>query len=275
MSSEKADRKDILERLEGFRIESAHSNACYRIPRGGSSVFLKIYGPKRPRAAYEIRKFLGALGVRQPVEYTSPRKRMAFEEVTLRCWRERGYAVPVIVGNPMPELSPLPLLATTFIEGMTLREAVRDPGMDPAKRRACLERLFSEVARRHDEAFRTNEPLLFHIDANSRNILFAGNSFYHVDFEMGRPWEPLRQCASREVLKMLVTLSEDLEPDARGPVMRLFRECYRRKDVYQWVEKSITGRPFQVVHRYSSRKRKKRHPGTVTLYDLIEYLVSS
>lgn len=262
----------LLREIERYRITSLHSNACYKIPSQGSFVFLKVYRPKRPAATYAMRRFLGFVGFRQPVEYTSPGERRAFEEKTLRRWKACGFTVPDIVDNPLKELGGMPVLATRFIEGITLREMVHNSSCSAEDRSGKLRALFSEVAARHGSAFAAGDSLLFHIDANTRNILFAGSAVYHVDFEMGRMWESSVLSASREVLKLLVTLAEDLDPESRAPVMRIFRDCYHHDEVLQRIRAGVVGRPFQSFHRFSNERKKKRNSGKVTLYDLMEYL---
>jgi len=272
MSSRNSDALPLLRGIERYRISSLHSNACYKIPSHGSFVFLKVYRPKRPAATYAVRRFLGGMGFRQPVEYTSPGERRAFEEKTLRHWKAHGFTVPDIVDNPLKELGGIPVLATRFIEGLTLREMARNSSRSVEDRSGELRALFTEVAARHGSAFAAADPLLFHIDANTRNILFAENAVYHVDFEMGRPWEPPVLSATREVLKLLVTLAEDLDPESRAPVMKIFRDCYHHDEVFQRIRTGVIDRPFQSFHRFSNERKKKRNPHKVTLYDLMEYL---
>lgn len=268
----KKNSNEVLRRIEKYRILSVHTNAAYKIPLENQFIFLKIYGHKHPRLKYEIRKFLGYVGLRQPVEYSSPMKRKAFEEEILKHWRANGYNVPSIIDNPLHELYIFPILTTKFIDGITLRELIRKETIGPREKEEKLGVLFCEVADRHHRAFLNNDNRLFHIDANTRNIIFADKAIYHVDFEMGRPWESVMACASREVLKLLVSIAEDMQPSSRKSMFQIFKDCYKKDDVYQFISKGIVQRPFQRIHRFRNTKKKRKNPESVTLYDILHYL---
>ncbi len=270
--SSRSSRRDLRNEFEQYRIRSAHTNAAYKIPFGGDHLFVKVYGPKEPRVSYEIRRALDGLGMRQPVEYRSPSRRRDFEKEVLRHWEKNDYRVPAITENPFAELSHLPVLTTRYIEGMTIREFIRSERFGAAEKQEQLAALFLDTGGRHRVALRTGDNRLFHIDANTRNIILAQGVLYHCDFEMGRPWESPVRCASREVLKLLVSVIEDMGTSCAEPVCRTFRETYTEDVVYDGIEEGITGRPFQGIHRFNDRRKKKKDPGRVTLYDILPFL---
>ncbi len=265
----RSSRGDLKKRLEEYRISSVHTNAAYKVPLNGDFVFLKIYGHKYPRMSYEIRRFLSGLGIRQPVEYTSPYRRRDFEKELLRHWLSSGYNVPVIIDNPFHELSNLPVLTTRYIDGMTIREFVQSDNVGIVEKKEKTAALFRDISARHHSALGSGDTRLFHIDANTRNILLADDTIFHCDFEMGRPWESPVECASREVLKVLVSLAEDMGPSFMECLFTSFKDIYKEKEVYACIEKGISGRPFQAAHRYMNRRKKERNPGKVTLYDIL------
>lgn len=258
--------------LEKYRIPSVHTNAAYKIPYQGHYVFLKIYVPKEPRMSYEMRKFLDGMGVRQPVEYRSPEGRRNFEMDVLQRWRAGGYHVPAVLVNPFPEFSGFPVLTTEYIDGVTIRDFLQTAGTSISEQETQIELIFHDTAKRHRAALQSGDTLLFHIDANTRNILLAKGEIFHCDFEMGRPWESPVQCATREVLKMLVSLTEDAGPASVENICRIFKNVYQEQPVYACIEKGIAGRPFQAFHRYQDRKKKEKDPGRVTLYDILRCL---
>lgn len=262
----------MLHKFEQYKIEAQQTNAVYKVPFKDSYVFLKVYQHKHPRLRYEIRKFLDQAGFSQPVEYSAPRRRKTFEEQTIQSWIEYGYHVPCVIKNPFPGLDALPILVTEFIEGTTLQEVIKDKSAGWSGKGEKLEIVFREVNARHTTALARKDNRLFHIDANTRNIMFVDEMVYHVDFEMGRTWEPSVKCASREILKMLVCTAEDAMPEERPFVFELFREHYGIMEVYEAIRRSILGRLFQSVHRRNDRKKKKKNPGRVTLYDVLDYL---
>ncbi len=261
----------FLESLEPYRLSSAHSNFAYRVPLGNRWIFIKIYGPKKPRSKYEARRFLGRMGLRQPVEYRSPEQRKVFEEETIRHWEKAGFTVPDLVDAPFPALSALPHLATTFVEGPTLREQLSGNRLSPEDKMALLSALFDEISRRHERAFAENDRCLFHIDANTRNIICTdGGLICHVDFEMGRPWEPAIVCAAREITKLLTTAAEDMPPPEQRTLDHAFQSAYRHEDVRRFIGRSVYGRPFQRIHRWMDSRKKDKNPRAVTLYDILD-----
>jgi len=261
-------RSEFLSRLAPYSLKSVHSNKAYRIPLDGSSVFLKVYGPKKPRFIYEIRCLVNRMGLRQPIEYLSPRKRKAFEEACLKHWREKGFPAPEALPSPFPEFDEIPHLATTFIEGVTLRRVLAE---ENSSKSDLLENFFVEILKRHQLAFRTQDNLLFHPDANTQNILVVKNQFYHVDFEMGRPWESPMESACREISKLLISMGEDLKHTERKRIYALFKKCYQNKELFDCLHKSVIDRPFQKLHRWRDEQKKSKDPRRVTLYDILDY----
>jgi tRNA A-37 threonylcarbamoyl transferase component Bud32 len=271
MSFEK-NKNDIAGKFAQYRIISDQTNAAYKIPFKNNFIFLKIYGPKYPRLKYELRKLLSDIGFRQPVEYMSPEKRRTYEAAILAHWKANGYDVPDLIENPFDDLSGFSVLATTFIDGVTLRHVLKSSVMTDEDKANKIAAVFTEMAARHQWAFLNNDNKLFHVDANTRNIIFANTAIYHVDFEMGRPWEPVLVCATREVLKLLVSIAEDVELFNKEIVFSLFKEHYRRDDVYLKIVESVKERPFQFVHLYNDKRKKMREPHKVTLYEVVHHL---
>jgi tRNA A-37 threonylcarbamoyl transferase component Bud32 len=261
-------KSDFLSQLTPYSLKSVHSNKAYRIPLNDQFCFVKVYGPKKPRLLYDIRSMLNRIGIRQPIEYLSPKKRKTCEENYLKHWRDNGFCVPDLLISPFTEYQDIPHLATTYVEGITLKMILHE-GFTSSK--DTLENLFTDISKRHKHALRAKDPLLFHIDANTQNILLAKNMFYHVDFEMGRPWETPMECAGREISKFLVSMGEDLKPEERNPAYALFKKCYGHHDVLDFLDRSVNKRLFQKLHRWRNEKKKTKNPSRVTLYDITDY----
>ncbi len=259
---------DFLSRLAPYALKSIHSNQAYRVPCNDHFVFVKVYGPKKPRLSYEIRKTLNLIGIRQPVEYLSPLKRKAFEEHYLKHWLKNGFSVPDVLASPFPEYEDIPHLTTTFVEGITLRVILRG-GLSSSKE--TLPHFFEDISKRHQLALKMKDNALFHIDSNTQNILWVQNQIYHVDFEMGRPWETPIESACREVSKLLISMSEDLKPEERNSLYALFKKHYGNHDVIDLLDRSVNRRLFQKLHRWRDEKKKRENPHRVTLYDIMDY----
>jgi len=202
-----------------------------------------------------------------------PRSAGKFEEETLRRWKEKGYAVPEILTSPFPELSALPHLSTTFLEGSTLRECLTTSRLSLEYKNNLLSSLFKEIARRHDQAFMENDRWLFHIDANTRNIICTDSDrICHVDFEMGRHWESTIACAAREILKLLSTAAGDMKPPERTILYQAFQGAYPHEEVNRFIRKSVYGRPLQGIHRWRNKRKKEKNPRAVTVYDILDQI---
>jgi tRNA A-37 threonylcarbamoyl transferase component Bud32 len=264
----KKNEAEIFEVLEKYRISSEHSNAAYKIPHLGRFVFLKIYRKNNSGLIRRASCLFAAMRNKLPVQYASPARRKAFEEETLRHWRKCGYCVPAVLENPFTQLNPFVGLVTEFIDGLTLRELVGGG----KNNREDLRRLFCEIEERHEKALRLEDNKLFHIDANARNIIFTTECIFRVDFEMGRPWEPPLVCARREILKMLVSLGDEVPLESREETFRLFKECYRRQEVYDFINRGVLQRPFQKWHQSKEKKKKRKNPRKITLYEIVSLL---
>jgi tRNA A-37 threonylcarbamoyl transferase component Bud32 len=259
---------DFLNLLAPYALKSVHSNKAYRIPLNNGFGFVKVYGPKKPRLLYEIRSMLNRTGIRQPIEYLSPQKRKICEENFLKHWHKNGFCVPDVLISAFPEYEDIPHITTTFVEGSTLKTILRE-GFSSSK--DALENLFTDISERHKLAFKAKDNFLFHIDANTQNILRVKNMFYHVDFEMGRPWETPMECAVREISKFLVSMGEDLKSEERTPAYALFKKYYANHDVLDFLDRSVNQRSFQKLHRRRDEKKKLKNPHRVTLYDITDY----
>lgn len=270
MSSRNLDHHpvDIRGLFEGAGLSG---NTSHAIPLGNERVVLKIYGAKKPRSTYAVRLFLCRMGIRQPIEYQSPRERQAFEMTVLEHWKRNGYAVPDILPSPFTEYTRMPHLVTRWISGEALQNILcKSTGFSSWK--GTLEQLFLETESRHRQALAIGDEKLCHIDANARNIIVSDDRIYHVDFEMGRPWEPAETWACREVLKLLISICEAISTEERPDALALFRQTYHLETVLNDIRKSIIARPFQGFHRWRNQRKKAKAPGRVTLYELLETL---
>jgi tRNA A-37 threonylcarbamoyl transferase component Bud32 len=245
-------------------------NSTRRVTAAGKPAVLKRYGAKRPRHVYALRLALHKLGLRQPVEYRSPQERRDFERNVLEHWRSNGFRVPEIIVLPCDH-GEGPVLVTAWISGPTLSQVLQSAATR-APAVPLLEAVFGEMNGRHARALSQGDPLLCHPDANLRNIIAAREGIYHVDFEMGRPWEAVEAWACREVCKLLICVCEAVGEADRRPLLALFRKEYRVEPVMRAIRKSVTERPFQGLHRWNNRRKKEKDPRRMGLYDLLDAL---
>lgn len=209
-------------------------------------VFVKSYGPKTPLWRYYIRSLLDFIGVKQPVEYYNKQKRLEFEEQTLALWQTYHLNAPNVIDRKNSELH------LSVIEGKTLAEifGVRID-LD------IVSQLFDDLSHRHELAFKNDEPRLCHVDSNLRNIIYSNHHIFHVDFEMGREYEPVSRWAEREVSKLLVSVLQGLTSREREQVIELFFCHYKFRHV---VNVLILGK---------SNKKKCRDGGQYSLCHLV------
>ena len=245
-------------------------NTTHLLVVSGRKLVLKIYGAKSPRLTYAWRFFLHKAGLPQPIEYRSAWERRDFERCVLQRWKAKGYLVPNIVTSLFPDSIGVPHLFLEHIRGETIGMLLAQEGFPCAHH--VLKRLFAEMEARHRSALANNEGCLCHVDANARNIIVVGDVAFHVDFEMGRPWEHPVAWACRENLKLLVSLCEIATGEERQQILTLFRTSYRLPAVLAEMRRGVTGRRWQTIQQWRDRQKKAHSPGKVTLYDIVAAL---
>jgi tRNA A-37 threonylcarbamoyl transferase component Bud32 len=190
----------------------------------------------------------------------------------LRHWQHLGYPVPTVFDTASDDPSPVPTLITSFVEGPTLRDVLRDADSAPLSGPDAVTQLYSDMAARHRDALDADDSLLFHVDANTRNIIVADGKLFHVDFEMGRPWEDCLTLAVREAMKSLVSIQEDLPEQSRAWVVKVFVESYGLEAVRGEIKSRVLGRPWQALHRRRAERKKAARPGSVSTFDIADLL---
>lgn len=183
---------------------------------------IKSYGAKTPYIKYFFRMFIGFLGFNQPIEYGSAHCRKKFEEGVLNLWADYGLNVPDIIQVTDQELH------MSIIKGRTFNDIFsKNIDFD------LIDKLFREINERHVLACKYNEPLLCHIDANLRNLIYSDNKIFHIDFEMGREYEDVDMWSQREVTKLLISLSQATDKDTMQNILHRFLDTYTQVHIIE------------------------------------------
>jgi tRNA A-37 threonylcarbamoyl transferase component Bud32 len=196
------------------------------IPKDG--VFVKIYGPKKPLFKYYSRCFLDSIGLPQPIEYQNESKRLKFECKTLELWKSHHFNVPSVAKVEHLEVH------LSIIKGRTLYDIFSESvNLD------IVAQVFHDMNDRHQLALKINQPILCHVDANLKNIMYSDNKIYHIDFEMGREYEVTDMWAQREVTKLLISLSK--VTNSMQSILALFFNIYTHTEIIEQFTGSKLG----------------------------------
>jgi len=153
---------------------------------------LKVHARKKSRIQHSYRLFISVLGVEQPVEYDRSLNRAFYEAMSLLDYDYFGFNAPKLIwlrGNT---------LCMTRLSGYSLESTDLNNNI--------ISQLFSEMNERHFVASKNNAPRLIQLDSNFRNILISNDGISRLDFEMGRPYEPIPKLCTREISKTFVSL---------------------------------------------------------------------
>ena len=223
------------------------------------SVFVKIYGPKKPLFKYYSRCFLDSIGLTQPIEYQNENKRLKFECRTLELWKAHHLNVPSVLKVKHLEVH------LSIIKGRTLYDIFTESvNLD------IVAQVFNDMNNRHQLAFKLNEPRLCHIDANLRNIIYSGNKIFHIDFEMGRESEPVDMWAQREISKLLISISQ--VTDSMQNILSLFFDIYTHTKI---IEKIIDNKLRNNSQILIEKKLNKNGYTLINLtVDMNNYLIN-
>ncbi len=208
-------------------------------------IFIKYYGAKTPLWKYYIRNSLDIIGIRQPVEYYHKHKRLQFEYNTLKIWTKFNFNVPTIVKVNKSNLH------LSKIKGRTLSEILSTSGELNTN---ILIKLFQNLNNRHTLSIRHNEPRLCHVDANLRNIMLSKNEIFHIDFEMGRMFEPVEKWAEREISKLLISILQYQNKKQRENTIYTFFKHYHLKYIILFLVNNKLNRPFSKFRGNNSSK---------------------
>ena len=199
--------------------------------------------------------------------------RLRQERLMLTRWRRAGFHVPEVHDIEVSGV-PEPYLVTSFVEGPSLREYLSNNGCVIDEKLETLQRLFGELARRHELAVHASDPNLVHHDPSSENIIHAKNGFYFIDFET--PVEKSRSVLGPACIEVATTsrwIVRDLGIESLEEVLKLVVAAYKgQESLLRLIVDRTTGRPFQFYHRWKNRKRKRSYPGEVTKYDIADGL---
>jgi tRNA A-37 threonylcarbamoyl transferase component Bud32 len=207
--------------------------------------------------------------------YCGPRNlaRYRQEKLSLGRWQQAGFNVPTVHDIKIPSAAE-PYLVISFIEGPSLREYLSQSAHALDEKLETLRRLFSELAKRHDLAIRTNNIYLIHHDPSSGNIIYTKSGFYFIDFETPvKQNHSVLESASIEVATTCRWIVRDLGIESLDKVLTLAAAAYRNQEpVLKLIVDRTTARPFQFYHRWKNKKRKLVHPEEVTKYDIADGL---
>lgn len=198
------------------------------------------------------------------------------EEQTLRLWAEAGFKVPRPVAIDIPELRGSCYLAIEYLDGVTLQEHLQSVTTAFAEKMELLSRILRDNCRRQTLARQRQEPRLLHPDPNSSNVICLGQDYYFIDFETTVASGDLEEASAIETAKFCRWTARDLGIEHLPELARRVVESYQDQlPILRGIVSRTCGRPFQFVHRWQDRRRKRRQPREVTKYDIADALAAA
>jgi len=235
-----------LQPLKTFRVSS---NQASLLTHEGRTLLVKRYSGERQQ------------------------QRRDCEEQTLRLWAASGFNVPKPVPIDIPELRGSCYLVVEYLNGPTLQEHLQSAATPVVDKMEVLTRILRDNCRRQALAVRQGEIRLLHPDPNSSNIICLGSDYYFIDFETTVALGDLEEAAAIETAKFCRWSARDLGIDHLPELAQRAAEAYRDQlPILHRIVSRTCGRPFQLIHRWQDRRRKRQHPREVTKYDIADAL---
>ena len=206
------------------------------------------------------------------------------EKQMLMFWRKEGFHVPQPFEFDL-DAKWAPCLVMEFLPGVSLKEHICSNDICMHDKMITLKKLFVENCKRHQYANDAGQTLLVHDDPNPGNILLYNERFYFLDFEQHGGHKHRRKRAKNkpiidqiavETTRLIRWLARDMGETYLIDIVNCMLSGYASyPEIPRHIITSITERPFQTIHRLKDSRKKKKKPGNVTKYDIIDALVSS
>ena len=194
------------------------------------------------------------------------------EQARLRLWGSKGFPVPALYDLDLPEQSE-PYLVLEWIDGISLAQLLNDESLTMDKRLQQLEKIIKDIYGRQSQNLQQNDYRFIHSDPNTGNILIKNGNHFYIDFEgcVTSSSNNITEALAIELAKFLRWSIRDLGRRHLQDVINRVIAIYGSDDpiiiaIYRRVYRS----PWQFVHRFKDRKKKKNNPGDVTKYDLAD-----
>jgi len=199
-------------------------------------------------------------------------RRSMQERAVLEVWRRHGFRVPEVYDLRLPRV-PQPYLVMEWVSGITLQDLLRSAGYSPQQKLDVLDRVYAEMQRRHEMAFASGELRLVHPDPNTGNVILAAGAAVWLDLEDEARSRDVAVAAAAEIVKLTCWAVSDWSIDYIEPICQRLRHAYRgREGLLALLWRRTCERPFQFIHRWLDRRRKRAVPGIVTKYDIADAL---
>jgi hypothetical protein len=144
-------------------------------------VVLKVFGPKHGPVALTLAKWDRRISGRSAPD---PISRFQTERKALEIWRQHGFEVFQSLEGTVDIDIPFPFLVLEYVEGPTLKNFFRDPGIPSGQKRRVLKQFLPDWGRRHLSAGQTANRFLIQAHASFKHVLFGDDGrLITFDFE--------------------------------------------------------------------------------------------
>ena len=194
------------------------------------------------------------------------------ERALLELWRLHGFQVPTILEDVPDTESGVPCLKLTHIPGVSLQAYLRSSAASDEKR-SVLTGVFRENRRRHDTAIAQRNPLLFHSDLNTGNIIIQDGRVFYIDLEQACTTDELTDAAAMEIAKICRWIVRDLGIASMDEVLGIVLKAYAGQEfLLERLVARACDRRLQRYHRFRDWMRKRKDAHEVTKYDIADGL---
>lgn len=197
--------------------------------------------------------------------------RRDLEHSKLLHWRERAFPVPQLLDVALEGIAQ-PHLVMEYVEGVGLGDYLKNPGIAWPEKKKTLDRILRSNARRHILVSQDHDVLLIHSDPNTDNILLQERGeYFYIDFEHPGSVKDIETAVAAEVATFIRRVLNDVGAEFTEEVVELLLRAYEHDaTLLARIESLTLARPFQLVHRFRDRKKKRKNPGLITRYDVAD-----
>jgi hypothetical protein len=191
-------------------------------------------------------------------------------------WRALGFAVPRVVNWWPPNVSAEASLALEWIQWPTLQSVLRDAERHEGQRAAAVDKVFAEMARRHQIALDRDDSWLAHLDANTGNVLINDERVCRLDFESASHDGPVAGLLAKEVVKLCRWIARDWHPDRLLQIVEcLWKHYASLRGVLETAVQGTYRHSSPFWRRLRNAQKKRRSVGEVTKYDVVDAIAAT
>ncbi len=245
--------------------QASRGNLMFRVTTESEDLVLKLYRGRR--TWFEDATINPLTAWAEQKRGTGPGARYKTESQCLALWAKNGFDVFRTFDRPMPPGVRARGIWMEFLEGHTLVDRLRDETVGWPEKRAQIQRLASELGRRHIAALEQDEILLVQSHPSGKHAFLSGERMVFFDLEGGfRSGFPVGEGLTQEIAGYLRSILKPV-PEHQDDALQAFIGGYPSRrllgDLAAW---GIRGRaPYRIFKRFQDERRRATYSKTSVL----------